>query len=230
MRQTWADIVWCHWPVEPERIAAILPDGLTPDLFEGQAWIGLIPFSMQRLRAHWPLGWVTRVVRSANFGEVNVRTYVVGPDGQRGVWFCTLDADSYAAVATARLAFGLPYRVSRSQFSETATTRHWSSRRRRDGATSLLQVEIADELPRPAAPGLESFLVERYALYTSWHGQIVRGELAHEPWRVRSGRVLDVDTSTVAAAGIDVSGEPHVLVGEGVDVSVFMMHRSVRSR
>ena len=45
MRQTWNHIVWCHWPVEPEQVSAFLPDGLTPDLFEGKAWVGLIPFS-----------------------------------------------------------------------------------------------------------------------------------------------------------------------------------------
>ena len=112
MRQIWANIVWCHWPVDPAQVAAVLPAGLTPELFDGQAWVGLIPFSMERLRPVGPFGFVTRWLRSSDFGEVNVRTYVTGPDGQTGVWFCTLDADSVAAVATANAAFGLPYRVA----------------------------------------------------------------------------------------------------------------------
>lgn len=41
---------------------------------------------------------------------MNVRTYVTGPDGERGIWFFTLEADRLAAVLGARLMYGLPYR------------------------------------------------------------------------------------------------------------------------
>jgi len=223
MRQIWANIVWCHWPVDPAQVAAVLPAGLTPELFDGQAWVGLIPFSMERLRPVGPFGFVTRWLRSSDFGEVNVRTYVTGPDGQTGVWFCTLDADSVAAVATANAAFGLPYRVATTNYTERDGVRRWRSARRRDGAHAALTVTAATESPRPAAPGLEAFLFERYALYTRWHGRILRGELSHEPWRVRPATLDECVHDTVDRAGFRVDGDPHVFVGEPVNVTVYLM-------
>jgi len=223
MRQIWANIVWCHWPVDPAQVAAVLPAGLTPELFDGQAWVGLIPFSMEQLRPVGPFGCVTRWLRSSDFGEVNVRTYVTGPDGQTGVWFCTLDADSVAAVATANAAFGLPYRVATTNYTERDGVRRWRSARRRDGAHAALTVTAATESPRPAAPGLEAFLFERYALYTRWHGRILRGELSHEPWRVRPATLDECVHDTVDRAGFRVDGDPHVFVGEPVNVTVYPM-------
>ena len=223
MRQIWANIVWCHWPVDPAQVAAVLPAGLTPELFDGQAWVGLIPFSMERLRPVGPFGFVTRWLRSSDFGEVNVRTYVTGPDGQTGVWFCTLDADSVAAVATANAALGLPYRVATTNYTERDGVRRWRSARRRDGAHAALTVTAATESPRPAAPGLEAFLFERYALYTRWHGRILRGELSHEPWRVRPATLDECVHDTVDRAGFRVDGDPHVFVGEPVNVTVYPM-------
>lgn len=229
MRQIWANIVWCHWPVDPAQVAAVLPAGLTPELFDGQAWVGLIPFSMERLRPVGPFGFVTRWLRSSDFGEVNVRTYVTGPDGQTGVWFCTLDADSVAAVATANAAFGLPYRVATTNYTERDGVRRWRSTRRRDGAHAALTVTAATEPPRPAVPGLEAFLFERYALYTRWHGRILRGELSHEPWRVRPATLGECVHDTVDRAGFRVDGDPHVFVGEPVNVTVYPM-RTVGKR
>ena len=223
MRQIWANIVWCHWPVDPAQVAAVLPAGLTPELFDGQAWVGLIPFSMEQLRPVGPFGFVTRWLRSSDFGEVNVRTYVTGPDGQTGVWFCTLDADSVAAVAMANAAFGLPYRVATTNYTERDGVRRWRSARRRDGAHAALTVTAATESPRPAAPGLEAFLFERYALYTRWHGRILRGELSHEPWRVRPATLDECVHDTVDRAGFRVDGDPHVFVGEPVNVTVYPM-------
>ena len=223
MRQIWANIVWCHWPVDPAQVAAVLPAGLTPELFDGQAWVGLIPFSMEQLRPVGPFGFVTRWLRSSDFGEVNVRTYVTGPDGQTGVWFCTLDADSVAAVATANAAFGLPYRVATTNYTERDGVRRWRSTRRRDGAHAALTVTAATEPPRPAVPGLEVFLFERYALYTRWHGRILRGELSHEPWRVRPATLDECVHDTVDRAGFRVDGDPHVFVGEPVNVTVYPM-------
>ncbi|MEI6709998.1 MAG: DUF2071 domain-containing protein [Actinomycetota bacterium] len=223
MRQTWANIVWCHWPVPVEELQAILPRGLEPDVFDGQAWVGLVPFSMQNLRIPGPFGFITRLLRSANFGEVNVRTYVKGPDGRTGVWFCTLDADSMAAVATANAAFGLPYRVAKTSFTHEKGLLRWYSQRRGDRAIASLEVKLGDAPSRPSASGLETFLFERYSLYSIWHGILIRGELSHVPWTVKPVDLVSVETHTLEAAGFNVSGKPHVFAGEAVEVSIHPM-------
>ena len=225
MRQTWADIVWCHWPVDPAMVQSILPEGLTPDLFEGKAWVGLIPFSMKNLRLPGPFSLLSKLLRVNNFGEVNVRTYVRGPDGKCGVWFCTLDSDDWLAVKTANVAFGLPYRLAKIQLTRNENKIHWVDQRQEDSALSELEVVIKSGDSRPARLGLEQFLVERYALYTSRRGKLFRGELEHHPWRLREGSLLLSRIETVEKAGFHVDAEPYVLVGDPVDVTVYPLHR-----
>jgi len=224
MVQRWSSIVWAHWPVDPDRVAAVLPPGLTPETYDGSAWVGLVPFLMSDLRLPGVLSGVTPMAGVTSFGEVNVRTYVRGPDGRSGVWFATLDADRLVAVAVARVALGLPYRHATTRLTVTpdggSERLTWTSTRRRDGVRAELQVAPDSVRPRPAAPGLEQFVVERYSLYSWWYGRLLRGSLSHPPWSVRGARLLDLDCGTVAAAGIRVAGAPHVLVGEPVEVRV----------
>lgn len=225
MRQTWCDIVWCHWAVPPEQVQEILPTGLVPDLFDGVAWVGLIPFSMKDLRLPGPLGALSRLLRLDHFGEVNVRTYVKGPDARTGVWFCTLDSDHWLAVKTANIAFGLPYRFATTRLDRSRDSLTWVSRRHGDHARAELEVRVSAEEPRSAQPGLEEFLVERYALYTTWRGMLFRGELRHERWQVQPATLERVLTETVSAAGFLMKDEPHVMVGGPVEVSIFPLQR-----
>jgi len=229
MEQKWSRIVWAHWPVDPSQVAALLPPGLSPDTYAGYAWIGLVPFQMSDLRLPGVLSEVSSALRIAAFGEVNVRTYVRGPDGRTGVWFVTLDADRLLAVVTARVAFGLPYRRAAIRLSVTTEggcqRLAWDSVRRQDSARAALIVIPDDGEPQVAAPGLERFLIERYDLYSWWHGQLLRGSLSHAPWMVRGARLIDVDDGTVAATGIRVVGAPHLLVGEPVEVRIHPFSR-----
>jgi uncharacterized protein YqjF (DUF2071 family) len=87
MAQTWNDLLFAHWPLPPALVAPLLPAGLPLDTFDGQAWIGVVPFHMSgiRLRFTPPLPWLSA------FPELNVRTYVT-LDGKPGVFFFSLDA------------------------------------------------------------------------------------------------------------------------------------------
>lgn len=222
--------MWCHWPVSPDQVQALLPKGLEPDLFEGRAWVGLIPFVMKDLRLPGPLGVLSKLVRIDRFGEVNVRTYVKGPDGRTGVWFCTLDSDRWLAVKTANIFFGLPYRYAETRRELDGDSLKWFDERRGDGAKAELGVVMAKEVWRPASPGLEQFFVERYSLYTTWCGLLFRGELRHQKWNVRTATLQRVVMDTVRAAGFEPRGEPHVLVGAPVDVTVYPLRRVKRPR
>ena len=151
-----------------------------------------------------------------------------GPDGRSGVWFYTLDADPWLAVTTAQLALGLPYRQAKTHIDQVGESRRWTSERRSDHARADLEVEVAAGPARSARSGLERFLVERYALYTTRRGRLWRGELDHEPWRVRDARLIKVQIDTVQAAGFQVRGDAHVLVGDPVSVRVFRVRHQRR--
>ena len=46
MTQTWHDLLFAHWPVDPGSIRAKLPQAFELDLFDGRAWVGVVPFRM----------------------------------------------------------------------------------------------------------------------------------------------------------------------------------------
>src|SRR5947209_10714189 len=104
MAQSWHDLLFAHWPIEPAVLRPRIPAKLEIDTFDGKAWLGIVPFSMTgvRLRATPPIPWLSA------FPELNVRTYVTVED-KPGVWFFSLDAANPLAVIAARLSFHLPY-------------------------------------------------------------------------------------------------------------------------
>ncbi|MCU1386410.1 MAG: hypothetical protein JWL71_5107, partial [Acidobacteria bacterium] len=85
MTQTWHDLLFAHWRVDVDELAALIPSGLELDLFSGEAWAGVVPFHMTNVapRGVPSLPWVSA------FAELNVRTYVRVGD-KPGVYFFSL--------------------------------------------------------------------------------------------------------------------------------------------
>lgn len=54
----WHDLAFLHWPVVASELKRLLPPGLTLDLYDGQAWVGIVPFYMDSVRPrfcpHYP--------------------------------------------------------------------------------------------------------------------------------------------------------------------------------
>ena len=115
MFQRWRWLTFLHWRYESNIIRSLLPRQLELDNWDGAAWIGLTPFLLTGLRL--PRGpslpWLSQ------FPETNVRTYVRGPKGERGVWFFTLEAGRLAAVLGARALYCLPYRWADMRISRS---------------------------------------------------------------------------------------------------------------
>ena len=217
MVQRWTGIVWAHWRVEPAEAAAMLPAGVYPDTFDGSAWVGFIPFEMRDLRVA-PGGLRLPAVGSArSFSEVNVRTYVTGPEGP-GVWFHSLDATSRTAVAVARRAWALPY-VAASIEADVGDTRRCWRVRRPGGVTGSLSVRVGDPM---AAGALDAFLTARFRLYAPLGRRLLlSAPVRHRPWPLRRAELEAVDTGLVTAAGYRVGARPdHLVAGDAVDVSI----------
>jgi uncharacterized protein len=210
MTQSWHQLLFAHWAVPPALIARHLPSGLQLDLFEGRAWIGVVPFFMSNVM---PRGF--RWLRGlSTFAELNVRTYVTAAAGERkpGVFFFSLDAVSPLAVAVARRFFHLPYYLAEIDVEEArqdaGAVINYDCRR--IAAIGEPPARFAARYwpvgsPFQAAPGtLDYFLTERYCLYTTRRGTPIRVEIHHRPWPLqRAG--ADISVNTMAAAG----GVPH---------------------
>ena len=90
--QKWRSLLFLHWPVPLETLRPLVPKSLEIDLYDGVAWVGVVPFAMFGVRSRW---WPP--YQAFDFLETNVRTYV-HHQGQPGVYFFSLDAASALAV------------------------------------------------------------------------------------------------------------------------------------
>ena len=200
MTQSWNDLLFAHWPVDGERLRALVPAGFEIDRFDGQAWLGVIPFHMTNVAPRFvpSLPWVSA------FPEMNVRTYV-NVHGKPGVFFFSLDAGNPLAVGTARALLNLPY-YSAAMTCERARdgTITYKSRR---ASTPQAELDIRYRGlgdTRPATPGtLEHFLTERYCLYAADHAsRPYRLDVHHRMWPLESAEA-EIAVNTMAdAAGV----------------------------
>src|SRR4051812_42045561 len=92
MTQTWHDLLFAHWPVKSSDLRPKVPAAFELDLFDGHAWVGVVPFHMTNVA---PRG-VPSLPRVSEFPELNVRTYVRVGD-RPGIYFFSLDAGSALA-------------------------------------------------------------------------------------------------------------------------------------
>jgi uncharacterized protein YqjF (DUF2071 family) len=201
MTQSWHDLLFAHWPVDARALQEKLPAGLSPDLYDGQAWIAVVPFHMTNVA---PRG-VPSIPFVSSFIELNVRTYVT-LHGKPGVFFFSLDANSPLAVAAARTLFHLPYYEATMKVQDAGAEIAYSSRR----VTRMAGVAEFEGRYRPIGPvqlpkpgTLEHFLTERYCLYTvdsSFHAR--RLEIHHSPWPLQVAEARISTNTMTEAAGV----------------------------
>jgi uncharacterized protein YqjF (DUF2071 family) len=221
--QRWHDLLFVHAPVAAEPLRALVDPRLELDLLAGVAWVSLTPFTVRaaRLRGLPPLPLL------GTFHELNLRTYV-RRDGEPGVWFFSLDAASALAAAIARTTLGLPYRAARMSRAAAAGIHDYRSERVSPGprpASFSARWLVGGELPgRPGSP--EHFLAERYALYTTLRGRLLRVRVRHPPWRLRAARLEHLEETVTRAAGLPPpSGDRLVRFSHGVDAAFFPPER-----
>ncbi|TWU25203.1 hypothetical protein Pla52o_15010 [Novipirellula galeiformis] len=228
MRMTWSELLFAHWPVDPERVARLLPAGMTLDTHQGQAWVGVVPFLMSNVspRCCQPLPRLSR------FLELNVRTYVI-VDGKPGVWFFSLDAESRVAVRVARATFNLPYMDAKMSLvqDESGAIEYRSERTHRGEPSAAFAASYqATGEPFYAAPGtLEYWLTARYCLYSADRkGRLCRGEIDHPPWRLSPATWTQRHNTMTEPCGFPLTDEPHLLFAQPVTVRAWMVTRCDR--
>jgi len=219
MTMRWLDLLFAHWPVDPEPLARAIPQGLELETWDGAAWLGVVPFRMNSVGPRH-LGWLPGVSR---FAELNVRTYVRA-GGRAGVWFFGLDATSMLAVEAARLGFHLPYFRARIELTRGPGLWIGYRSRRTDGRGPGAEFRGRYRPTGPvrhAEPGsFEHFLTERYCLYAAdSKGRIYRGEVHHPPWPLQGAELVIEHNTMGETAAVRLDGAPSILhFSERLDV------------
>lgn len=235
MWQRWTDLLFLHWKVAPEEVRKTLPPGLTVDVFDGAAWVGIVPFYMKDVR---PAG-VPALPWISHFLELNVRTYVRDEAGRPGVWFYSLDCNRGPAVELARRAFKLSYQHARMasqrqpggwiDYQCRRLPGRWQKAELPPGEARF-RYRPAGEIRTAAPDSLDCFLTERYRLF-AWDAakrQLHTGEVWHEPYPLQEAEVEAWSTlpaawnQTVALEGPPVTRH----FSPGVEVGVFPLRKA----
>lgn len=202
MTQTWHDLLFAHWPVDLETLRRHVPRGFEVDTFEGQAWVGVVPFRMTNVapRGLPALPWISA------FPELNVRTYV-RVQGRPGVYFFSLDATNPVAVGVARTLVHLPYFTAAMEIEPEPEgwIRYRSRRTSRKGAPAELEARYrpTGTATPPLAGTLDHFLTERYCLFTTDESaRAFSLEIHHPPWPLQTAEALFTRNTMADAAGI----------------------------
>jgi uncharacterized protein YqjF (DUF2071 family) len=207
MTQTWNDLLFAHWPVDAAALRERIPKTFELDLFDGQAWLGVVPFHMTNVAPRFvpALPWVSA------FPELNVRTYV-RVDDKPGVFFFSLDAGNPVAVGAAKTLLNLPYYSAEMKVG-AGNPIHYSSRRLSEPHAQLEATYrgLGDRRP-PGRGTLEYFLTERYCLYAVDHKfRAYRLDIHHPPWPLESAEA-EITVNTMAeAAGIRLPSQAPLL-------------------
>jgi uncharacterized protein len=224
MTQIWHELLFAHWPVAPDILRPLVPAMLPLDTFEGQCWVGVVPFHMSYVR---PRG-VPPVSGLSAFPELNVRTYVT-INGIPGAYFFSLDAGNTLAVALARKLFHLPYFRAQMSSKRVGDTIHYQSMRTHRAAPSA---ELLASY-RPVAPvaysvpdTIEQWFTERYCLYTVVGQRVYRCDIHHLPWPLQLAEMDIVRNTMAKAAGLHLPSTPAFLhYAQKLEVLVWPLHR-----
>ncbi len=152
-------------------------------MFEGRAWIGIVPFRMSGIR-HRRMPSIPGI---RAFPELNVRTYVTPPGGKPSIWFFSLDAASRIAVQAARRAFHLSYFDAKMSCARgtDGTVEYHSTRTHRGAPPADLSGRYRPVGSAFAASHetVEHFLTGAIASSSAdRNGQVFRGDIHHRPW------------------------------------------------
>lgn len=200
MHQNWGKLLFLHWRVDETCIRQLIPEPLTIDTFDGSAWIAITPFTMWDIRAVPP--FIPAIPGFSSLHELNVRTYVY-LENVPGVWFFSLDANSYAAVFTARALYHLPYFNAEIKLEQEDQRINYSLRRTdKPPAQFSASWNIGEPIPFSQPGSLEFFLTERYCLYSQTRGKLYRARIFHQPWSLRKARLRTFNSTMIESHGL----------------------------
>jgi uncharacterized protein len=193
--QTWEQTFWAHWPVSVREVRRLVPGELEIEEHDASAWLGIVFFRVRALRARGALP----LPGISSFLQVNVRTYVRGPDGLPGVWFFSIDVSSRLAALGVRRLYHVPAFHARMTLDPVADWQEAECVRLGEpGRVFSGRYRPSGETFHPVPGSLESFLTERYRLFTA-DG---RAEIHHARWLLCPAEA-EIELTSIAPVSLD---------------------------
>lgn len=176
--QEWNRALFLHWAVPGELVRGCVPTQLAIDTFEGNCYISLVAFTMEKIRPRWlpSIGFLS------NFDEINVRTYI-DHGNKKGVYFMNIEASKSVAVFLAKTISGLPYEKA----DISRTEKSYNSENLKKGFSLRAEFEIKPVINIKTT--LDQWLTERYCLYLDHNQECYRYDVHHQEWELKNVNV-----------------------------------------
>jgi hypothetical protein len=220
LSQSWDDLLFAHFAMDPRTVRRLVPDSLTLDLYDGAAWLTISPCRTSHLR---PSG-VPPLPGFSFFSQLTLRTYVT-MQGKPGLFYLSVDVANLSAVWFARMFFRMQYWHAAIQISgATMQARNPGDDRRIHFRSSRLHGPAAVDGPakfdviyspegdprRVERDSLDEFLTERYCAYSWSRRKYYRTELHHQPWLLQRTGVEIRANSIADPFGLTLPPRPDV--------------------
>jgi uncharacterized protein YqjF (DUF2071 family) len=215
MTQRWNDLLFAHWPIAAPMMEALLPEWLEVDAYQGSAWLGAVPFWLDRIK----IRGVPVLPGMRNFPDLNFRTYVRDRFTKTpGIYCFSIDSSNLLTVAMARVVYHLPYKLAEMRH-EPRSEREFAfySRRRFSRPEVIFKARYRGLGPTQKTaeiqPGsFEFFFSERNCVYsTNRAGQPIRANLHHVPWPLEEAEAEIERNDLATAVGIELPNMEPVL-------------------
>jgi uncharacterized protein len=215
MTQRWNDLLLAHWPIATAAIQALLPEWLEADAYQGSAWLGAVPFWLDRVK----IRGIPAIPGLRRFPDLNLRTYVRDRFTATPGFYCfSVDSSNLLAVAVAHAMYHLPYRLAEMHL-EPRSEREFAfySRRRFARPEVIFKARYRGLGPThktvEVRPGsFEYFVTERPCVFsTSRAGEPIRANLHHVPWPLEEAEAEIERNDLAASVGLTLPDRQPVL-------------------
>jgi uncharacterized protein YqjF (DUF2071 family) len=215
LKQHWNDLLFAHWPVPASSLAPLIPEGLQVDSFNGSAWLGVMPFWMDRFKVRG----IPTIPGTRCFPDLSLRTYVHEErTGTPGVFCLSLDASNLLAVGLGRAFYSLPYHWAQMRM-EQRTEREFAfySRRRFSYQPVVFNARYrglgpSRRLMECGAGTLEYFLMERHCFFSrNADGLPIRANLHYVPTQLEEAEAVIEQNNLASVLGIHLPDQAPVL-------------------
>jgi len=209
--QEWNEALFLHWKVPAELLRPFIPKGLELDTFNGEAWISLVAFTMEKIR---PKN-LPAFAPVSDFHEINVRTYVIR-NNKPGVYFLNIEAQKLVSAKLSKLLSGLPYQKAAMKRAPFKETHSYTSDLKKKGFRFKAVYTVSDQAV--AKTDTDLWLTERYCLYLDKGPKIYRYEIHHLPWELQQVELEEIQTN-YHLGKIDLNRQPDLVhYSPGVEV------------
>ena len=208
MNQRWNDLLLAHWPIPAHSLAPLLPEWLSIDTYDGSAWLGAVPFWLDRIK----IRGIPTLPGVRGFPDLNLRTYVRDRfTGTPGIYSFSLDSSNLFAVAFERAFYHLPSHWAEMHLEQSSEREFtFYSRRRFSSQSALFVARYRGLGPTHKTalihPGtLESFFTDRSCLFSSNRvGQPIRAGMHFVPMPLEQAEAEIEHNELAAAIGIQL--------------------------